>query len=147
MCRCKRSKHYLLKQFKRWFGGGREGVQRASINHNDRNRAALQAQLLGQGFAQAQNLAADFSRNLTLAQQPCIIRTTDFSTTGWCSKGREQQLTAQQQFYKTSFTRFKCTQQFGSGVTITIAGYPGREKFNQLPAPSPLATGLELLLH
>ena len=45
------------------FGGGREGVQRAEFQSaSDRNRAALQAQLLGQGFTQAQNLAqADFS--------------------------------------------------------------------------------------
>ena len=40
------------------FGGGREGVQRAEFLSNQaRNRAALQAQLLGQGFSQAQNLA------------------------------------------------------------------------------------------
>ena len=40
------------------FGGGREGVQRAEfLSGQARNRAALQAQLLGQGFTQAQNLA------------------------------------------------------------------------------------------
>jgi hypothetical protein len=38
------------------FGGGREGVQRAEYGAaSDRNRAALQAQLLQQGFGQAQN--------------------------------------------------------------------------------------------
>ena len=41
------------------FGGGREGVQRAEYQAaSDRNRAALQAQLLGQGFTQANQLAA-----------------------------------------------------------------------------------------
>ena len=36
------------------FGGGREGVQRAEyMASSDRNRAALQAQLLGQAFGQA----------------------------------------------------------------------------------------------
>jgi hypothetical protein len=41
------------------FGGGREGVQRAEYQSaSDRNRAALQAQLLQQGFGQAQQLAA-----------------------------------------------------------------------------------------
>ena len=40
------------------FGGGREGVQRAEyMSASDRNRAALQAQLLQQGFGQAQQLA------------------------------------------------------------------------------------------
>jgi hypothetical protein len=37
------------------FGGGREGVQRAEYGAaSDRNRAALQAGLLQQGFGQAQ---------------------------------------------------------------------------------------------
>ena len=41
------------------FGGGREGVQRAEYQAaSDRNRAALQAQLLQQGFQQAQAAAA-----------------------------------------------------------------------------------------
>ena len=41
------------------FGGGREGIQRAEYQAaSDRNRAALQAQLLQQGFGQAQQLAA-----------------------------------------------------------------------------------------
>ena len=40
------------------FGGGREGVERAEFQSaSDRNRAALQAQLLQQGFGQAQQLA------------------------------------------------------------------------------------------
>src|SRR5210317_725097 len=51
------------------FGGGREGVQRAEYQSaSDRNRAALQAQLLQQGFGQAQQLAgADYARQLQLA--------------------------------------------------------------------------------
>ena len=41
------------------FGGGREGVALAEYQTtSDRNRAALQAQLLGQGFSQANQLAA-----------------------------------------------------------------------------------------
>jgi hypothetical protein len=41
------------------FGGGREGVQRAEYQAaSDRNRAALQAQLLQQGYGQAQQAAA-----------------------------------------------------------------------------------------
>ena len=40
------------------FGGGREGIQRAEFGAlSDRNRAALQAQLLQQGFGQAQQAA------------------------------------------------------------------------------------------
>ena len=40
------------------FGGGREGVERAQYQtESDRNRAALQAQLLGQAYGQAQTAA------------------------------------------------------------------------------------------
>jgi len=40
------------------FGGGREGVQRAEYqSSSDRNRAGIQAQLLQQGFGQANQLA------------------------------------------------------------------------------------------
>ena len=51
------------------FGGGREGVQRAEYQAtSDRNRAALQAQLLQQGFGQAQQLAAqNYQQQMGLA--------------------------------------------------------------------------------
>ena len=53
------------------FGGGREGVQRAEFQAaSDRNRAALQAQLLSQGFGQAQQAAAQaFAQQQNLAAQ------------------------------------------------------------------------------
>jgi hypothetical protein len=52
------------------FGGGREGVQRAEYQSaSDRNRAALQAQLLQQGFGQAQGLAQqNIANQLQLGQ-------------------------------------------------------------------------------
>ena len=51
------------------FGGGREGVARAEFQQaSDRNRAALQAQLLQQGFGQAQQLAQQqFANQMNLA--------------------------------------------------------------------------------
>jgi hypothetical protein len=58
------------------FGGGREGVQRAEYQSaSDRNRAALQAQLLQQGFGQAQSLAAQqYNQQMQLAQQtPALL--------------------------------------------------------------------------
>ena len=53
------------------FGGGREGVQRAEYQQaSDRNRAALQAQLLQQGFGQAQTAAQQaFLNQQTLGNQ------------------------------------------------------------------------------
>jgi hypothetical protein len=57
------------------FGGGREGVERANYQtDSDRNRAALQAQLLGQNFGQAQAAAGRaFGEQTNLASlQPAL---------------------------------------------------------------------------
>jgi hypothetical protein len=53
------------------FGGGREGVQRAEYQStSDRNRASLQAQLLQQGFGQAQQSAGQaFGQQQSMANQ------------------------------------------------------------------------------
>ena len=139
------------------FGGGREGVQRAEYQSaSDRNRAALQAQLLQQGFGQAQNLASQAFQQqqalgagqLNLAQQsPALLGQQISALTGLgaAQAARAQQgLTAQQQLLsRQALQPLEAAQQFGSGVTQLIAGYPGRE--NILPpaaTPSPLATGL-----
>ena len=139
------------------FGGGREGVERAEYQAaSDRNRAALQAQLLQQGFGQAQNLAGQAfnqqqgldSGQINLAQQsPALLGQQISALTGLGAQqaARQQQLlTADQQLAsRQALQPLEAAQQFGSGVTQLIAGYPGRE--NILPpaaTPSPLATGL-----
>ena len=139
------------------FGGGREGIQRAEYQAaSDRNRAALQAQLLQQGFGTAQNLAGQAFQQqqalgagqLGLAQQtPALLGQQISALTGLgaAQAARAQQgLTAQQQLLsRQALQPLEAAQQFGSGVTQLIAGYPGRE--NILPpaaTPSPLATGL-----
>ena len=132
------------------FGGGREGVERAVFQaESDRNRAALQAQLLGQGFTQAQNLAtADFGKNLQLAQQtPALLGQQISALTGLGAQQQaraQQGLTAQQQLLsRQALQPLEAAQQFGSGVTQLIAGYPGRvQTAPPAPTPSPLATGL-----
>ena len=135
------------------FGGGREGVERAEYQAaSDRNRAALQAQLLQQGFGQAQNLAGQaFNQQqglaagqINLAQQsPALLGQQISALTGLGAQqgARAQQgLTAQQQLLsRQALQPLEAAQQFGSGVTQLIAGYPGRE--NILPpaaTPSPL---------
>jgi len=132
------------------FGGGREGVQRAEYQAaSDRNRAALQAQLLGQGFSQAQNLAQqDFSTNLTLAQQtPALLGQQISSLTGLGAQQQDraqQTLSAQQQLAsRQALQPLEAAQQYGAGVTSLISGYPGREVITaEAAAPSSLATGL-----
>ena len=60
------------------FGGGREGVRLAEFQaQSDKNRAALQEQLLQQGFTQAQNLdQQDIDRRQSLAQAQLVLGTT-----------------------------------------------------------------------
>ena len=139
------------------FGGGREGVERAEYQAaSDRNRAALQAQLLQQGFGTAQQLAGQaFQQQQNLGagqlnldqQSPALIGQQISALTGLGAQQAaraQQQLTAQQQLAsRQALQPLEAAQQFGSGVTQLIAGYPGRE--NILPpaaTPSPLATGL-----
>jgi len=139
------------------FGGGREGVQRAEYQAtSDRNRAALQAQLLGQGFGQAQNLAGQtFNQQralatgqLALAQQsPALLGQQIASLTGLGAQqqNRAQQiLSAQQQLAsRQALQPLEAAQQYGAGVTSLISGYPGREVITaEAAAPSSLATGL-----
>ena len=125
-------------------------MQRAEYQAaSDRNRASLQAQLLQQGFGQAQNLAnIDFGRNLTLAQQtPALLGQQISALTGLGAADtarRQQLLSAQQQLLsRQALQPLEAAQQFGSGVTQLIAGYPGREQIlPPAPQPSGLATGL-----
>jgi hypothetical protein len=132
------------------FGGGREGVQRAEYQAaSDRNRASLLAQLRQQGFGQAQQLAQQaLANNLNLAQQtPALLsqQIGALGTLGSQRQAREQALlTADQQLAsRQALQPLEAAQQFGSGVTQLIAGYPGREVITAPAAsPSPLATGL-----
>jgi hypothetical protein len=133
------------------FGGGREGVQRAEYRSaSDRNRAALQAQLLQQGFQQAQNLAAQqFAQQTNLAQlSPQLTgqQIAGLSTLGGQQQAQQQAtLAAQQQLaQRQAFQPLEASQALGQGVTSLIAGYPGRNIVTESTAasPSPLATGL-----
>lgn len=132
------------------FGGGREGVQRAEYQSaSDRNRAALQAQLLQTGFGQAQNLASqNFAQQMNLAQAaPSLVgqQIGALSTLGAQQQAQSQaQLGAQQQLaYQQAYQPLQAAQQYGSGVMGLISGYPQRETTSPLPpSPSPLSTAL-----
>ena len=131
------------------FGGGREGVQRAEfLSNQSRNRAALQAQLLGQGFSQAQNLAQqDFLRNINLAQQtPALVgqQIAGLTTLGGQQQARQQQLLSadQQLAQRQAFQPLAAAQTLGAGIVPLISGYPGTERTMTTPSPSALQTGL-----
>ena len=145
------------------FGGAREGVQRAEYQAtSDRNRAALQAQLLQQGFGQAQQLAGqDFLRQqqlaagqqqlaagqMRLAQAAPALAGQEISaltTLGGIQQGQAQaQLAAQQQLLQQQLNQpLQATQALGSGITSLIAGYPGGTTTQMSPSPTPLQTAL-----
>jgi hypothetical protein len=131
------------------FGGGREGVQRAEyLSSADRNRAALQAQLLQQGFGQAQDLAArQYQQQLQLAQQaPALVgqQISALTTLGGLGQAQRQaELQAQQQLAQQQLQQpLTATQALGSGITSLIAGYPGAQQQTIQPSPSPLQTAL-----
>jgi 2-oxo-4-hydroxy-4-carboxy--5-ureidoimidazoline (OHCU) decarboxylase len=102
------------------FGGGREGVQRAEYQSaSDRNRAALQAQLLQQGFGQAQQLAAQqYGQQMNLAQQAPALAGQQISaltTLGGLQQAQAQAgLSAQQQLAQQQLMQ-PLTSNTGSG--------------------------------
>jgi len=131
------------------FGGGREGVQRAEYQTaSDRNRAALQAQLLQQGFGQAQQLAQqNLANQLNLGQAQQAFLGQDVGALQAFGAVNQQQrqaeLQAQQQQLQQQLQQpLTAAQAYGSGVTSLIAGYPGQTQQVVQPSPSALATGL-----
>jgi len=138
------------------FGGGREGVARAEYQStSDRNRAALQSQLLQQGFSQAQQAAQQAFQNqqtlgnqqVNLAGQQQAFLGQDvgaLSTLGAQSQAQIQaQLAAQQQLAQQQLQQpLTAAQQYGQGVTSLIAGYPGQTQTTTMPSPNPMMTAI-----
>ena len=140
------------------FGGGREGVQRAEYQQSsDRNRAALQAQLLQQGFGQAQQAAGQaFGQQQLLSQQQQALaglspQLAGQQVAGLTSLGgglqaqRQSELGAQQQLAQQQLQQpITAAQTLGSGITSLIAGYPGSQFQQTSPSASPLQSALGL---
>ena len=137
-------------------GGGREGVMRSEYQTtSDRNRAALQAQLLAQGFGQAQQAAQQAFMNqqtlgnqqLNLAGQQQQFLGQDIgalSTFGAQNQAQKQaELAAQQQLAQQQLQQpLTAAQQYGTGVTSLIAGYPGQTQTTNMPSPNPMMTAI-----
>ena len=131
------------------FGGGREGVARAEYQQaSDRNRAALQAQLLQQGFGQAQQLAQNqFANQMNLAKTaPALFgqQISALGALGTQQQAQEQALRSadQQLAFAQQQKPLTLAQQYGQGVLGLISGYPGQTSMQQVPTPSPLQTAL-----
>ena len=137
-------------------GGGREGVMRSEYQSaSDRNRAALQAQLLGQGFGQAQAAAQQaFMNQQTLGQQQLGLGSAQqgflgqdvgaLSTLGAQNQALAQsRLSADQQLAQAQLNQpLQAAQALGAGITGLIAGYPGQTQTQTSPSPSLAQTAL-----
>ena len=138
------------------FGGAREGVQEAEfLSGQARNRAALQAQLLQQGFGQAQQAASQaFGQQQALSQQQSQLaalapqlagsQIAGLTTLGGIQQAQEQAgLTAQQQLAQQQLQQpLTAAQTYGSGVMGLISGYPGGTQVGQTPVPGLAQTAI-----
>ena len=144
-------------------GAGRSGVQLAEFGSGaGRDRAALQAGLLQQGFADAANrrqqdllnqralagdqlLGGEFQTGLASLVQG--LQGKDVSTLGTLGAVQQTQaqaeLDAQREANRlAAFEPYERLGTFGSGIAQLISGYPGRQTFTSVPNPTPLQTAL-----
>ena len=118
------------------------------MSESDRNRAMLQAQLLQQGFGQAQQAAAQqFGQQMNLASTtPALLgqQVSGLATLGaGVQQQKQQELSAQQQLAQQQLMQpLTAAQAYGQGVTSLIAGYPGKSVQEMTPAASPISTAL-----
>ena len=138
------------------FGQGRGQVQEAVYqSESDRNRAALQAQLLQQGFGQAQQAAqTDFARQQALASgqlglaqaAPALAgqQISALSALGTQQQAQQQaELEASKQLaYQQAYQPYQATQALGQGVMGLISGYPAQTQTATTPSPTALQTAL-----
>ena len=138
------------------FGGGREGVLQAQYqSESDRNRAALQANLLQQGFQQAQAARqADLKNQLGISQQQATLgggmqnlaqqQISGLGRLGGVQQAQSQAvLDAQRQAAQTqAYEPYQRLGTYGSGVASLISGYPAQTTIAQTPQASALQTAL-----
>ena len=113
------------------FGGGREGVAQAQYASDAaKNRAALQAQLLGQGFTQANQLAQGaFEQQRNLASLQPSLAASGVQQLGAAGTGnlayQQALLDAQQQQAQLAYNLpYQQLGQYGSGIASMISGTP-----------------------
>ena len=113
------------------FGGGREGVAQAQYASDAaQKRALLQAQLLGQGFTQANQLAQQgFEQQRNLASLQPSLAASGVQQLGAAGTGnlayQQALLDAQQQQSQLAYNEpLSRIQAFGSGIASQASGSP-----------------------
>ena len=133
------------------FGGARQGVLESEFRAgSDRNRAALQAGLLQQGFGQAQALAAQrFGQQTGLAGMLPQLQRADVSTLGQLGaldRGLAQaQTDADREAARmAAFQPQEQVDRYANIVTGIMGGYPGQTQTTNIPNPTPLQNALAI---
>ncbi len=132
------------------FGGGREGVLQSEFRTgSDRNRSALQANLLQQGFGQAQQAAQQqFQNQMGLASALPGLQSGDISTLGSLGALNQAQaqagLDAQREATRmAAYQPQEQLQNYGNLVTGIMGGMAGSgTQTSQVPDPGFLQTAL-----
>jgi len=113
------------------FGGGREGVAAAQYSSDAaKNRALLQARLLGQGFTQANQLASQgFEQQRNLASLQPSLAASGVQQLGAAGTGnlayQQALLDAQQQQNQLAYNEpLSRLNAFGSGIASQASGSP-----------------------
>ena len=138
------------------FGGGRHGIAEAEYaSTSDRQRAAMQAQMLQQGYQQAQQARQqDYSNQLGIAglqsklgggaQQLATQQISGLGTLGAGQQAQSQAvLDAQRQATQTAaYEPYQRLGTYGAGVASLISGYPAQYGQQSVPSASPLQSAL-----
>jgi len=137
-------------------GAGRAGIQLAEYGAGaDRERAALQAQLLQQSFGDAaarrqqdfSNRFGIFEAQTGLAGALPSLQRADIASLGQVGAAQQLQqqrvLDAQQEANRLqAFEPQTRLDTYGRGIAQLISGYPGSSQVTQTPGLSPLETAL-----
>ena len=133
------------------FGGGREEVALSEYQTgSDRESALLPANLLQQGFQQAQQARGqDFERQRGLASMVPGLQRQDIQTLGSVGAGQQAQeqakLDAQREAARqATFLPQENLSRYAGQVAGLMGGYPGQTTSSNVPNPSPLQNALTM---
>ena len=133
------------------FGGGRQGVLESEFRTgSDRDRALLNAQLLQQGFGQAQALAAQrFGQQTGLAGMLPQLQRADVSTLGQLGAldrglAQAQRDADREAARMAAFQPQEQVDRYANLVTGIMGGYPGQTQTTNIPNPTPLQNALAI---
>ena len=137
-------------------GAGRTGVQLGEYQSaSDRNRAAIQAGLLQQGYTQGQGARQqDYQNQMGLGQYQSGLGSLtpqlvagQIGTMGQVGATQQAQTQAQYDAMReanrmAAYEPYERMGYYGTGVTGIMGGYPGQYQWSSMPNPTPLQTAL-----